>query len=337
MTTPIAKLRIIVATLVLLAAAVLAQPAVAQQPNSVDPNASAVNEQQLLQQLQTIRGLGSIPDTKSYTLEQVQGQEWRNYHEVTLRWIGAVVILGVLALLIFYYLTRGMVRIENGRSGRTIVRFNAYERFVHWMLAACFVVQALSGLNITFGRPLLLPLMSPQAFTTLSSWAKYAHNYLSFPFTLGVILMFFMWAAQNLPTRVDIDWFKRGGGLFGHDNPPSYRFNGGQKLLFWGIVVGGGGLAVSGYMLIFPFYGTDIHTMQLAEVGHSLIGMVFIASMLAHIYLGTIGMEGAFESMSQGTVDLNWAKEHHKLWLEEQGARTPPNSAQQQPTAAPGD
>ncbi len=333
----LAKLRNVVGALMLFAFAVASCPAAAQQPTSVDPNASAVSEQQLLQQLQTIRGLGSIPDTKSYTLEQVQGQEWRHYHEVTLRWIGAVVILGALAVLIFYYLTRGMIRIENGRSGRTIVRFTAYERFVHWMLAACFVILALSGLNITFGRSLLLPLMSPEAFTTLSSWAKYAHNYLSFPFTLGVILMFFMWVAQNLPTWVDIEWLKRGGGLIGHDEPPAYRFNGGQKILFWIVFLGGSAMVASGYMLIFPFYGTDVHTMQLAEVGHSITGMLFIATMLGHIYLGTIGMEGAFGSMSRGTVDVNWAKEHHSLWLEEVTARarqTPPHG---QPTAMPGE
>ncbi len=84
---------------------------------------------------------------------------------MTLRWIGAIAILGILAVLVIFYLARGMVRIEGGRSGCLIVRFNAFERFVHWMTASCFVILALSGLNITFGRPLLLPLMSPGAFT----------------------------------------------------------------------------------------------------------------------------------------------------------------------------
>jgi formate dehydrogenase subunit gamma len=336
MTKLTARLRIVLSALALLAFAALAHSALAQQPQGiVDPNAKAVSESQLLQHSGTISGLGSIPDTKSYTIEQVAGQAWRYYHEVTLRWIGAVVILGVLALLVFFYLTRGMIRIENGRSGRKIVRFNAYERFVHWLLAVCFVLLALSGLNITFGRPLLLPLMSPEAFSTLSAWAKYAHNYLSFPFTLGVILMFFMWVADNLPTRVDIDWLKRGGGMIGHDQPPAYRFNGGQKILFWIVFLGGGAAAISGYILIFPFYGTDIHAMQLAEVGHSIIAMLFIGTMLAHIYIGTIGMEGAFEAMGEGTVDLNWVKEHHSLWLEEENARAqrspPPDRATPQP------
>jgi formate dehydrogenase subunit gamma len=309
---------------------------VAAQAQSVNPTKDAVSEQQLLQQFKTIRGLGTIPDTKSYTLEQPAGRDWRHFHEVTLRWIGGIAILGMLAWLVIFYLSRGMVRIESGRCGRTIVRFNAFERFVHWMTAVCFVILALSGLNITFGRPLLLSLMRPESFTTFSEWAKYAHNYLSFPFTLGVVLIFLMWLGGNLPTRVDIDWLKRGGGMIGRDHPPAYRFSAGQKLIYWIVVLGGGAAAVSGYVLIFPFYGTTIATMQQAEMVHSIVAMLFIAAMLGHIYIGTIGMEGAFEAMGSGTVDLNWAKEHHSLWLEEQGAGSRMDSSKPQPTVAAG-
>ena len=338
MAASIVRFRIIVDGLALLLwIAVSSCPVVAQQPTSVDPNARAVSEQQLLQQFKTIQGRGSIPDTKSYTIEQPAGRDWRHFHEVTLRWIGGVAILGILALLVLFYLWRGMVRIESGRSGHTIVRFNAAERFVHWMTATCFVILALSGLNITFGRPLLLPLMSPEGFTAWSEWAKYAHNYLSFPFTLGVILIFFMWVAGNIPNRVDIEWFRRRGGMVGHDRPPAYRFNGGQKLIYWIVVLGGGAIAVSGYLLMFPFYGTDIQTMQSAEIAHGIIAMLFIAAMLGHIYIGTIGMEGAFEAMGTGTVDVNWAREHHNLWLEEIRAGSQPHLAQQQPVPTPGE
>jgi formate dehydrogenase subunit gamma len=255
---------------------------------------------------------------------------------VTLRWIGGIAILGMLTVLVFFYLSRGMVRIEAGRSGYTIVRFSWFERFVHWMTAVCFVILALSGLNITFGRPLLLPLMKPESFTAFSEWAKYAHNYLSFPFTLGVVLIFLMWIAGNIPTRVDVAWLKRGGGMIGHDHPPAYRFNAGQKLIYWIVVLGGGAAAVSGYALIFPFYGTTIETMQQAEMVHSIVAMLFIAVMLAHVYIGTIGMEGAFEAMGSGTVDLNWAKEHHSLWLEEERARAQMDSSKSQPTIVTG-
>jgi formate dehydrogenase subunit gamma len=333
----LARLRTVIGALALLGLAASVCPVSAEQPTSVNPTKSAVTEQQLLQQFKTIQGRGSIPDTKSYTIEQPAGRDWRHFHEVTLRWIGAVAILGVLGLLIIFYLSRGMVRIKSGRSGHTIVRFNAAERFVHWMTATCFIILAMSGLNITFGKPLLLPLMSPEAFTAWSEWAKYAHNYLSFPFTLGVVLIFFMWIAGNIPNRVDVEWFKRGGGLIGHDQPPAHRFNGGQKLIYWIVVLGGSAIAVSGYLLIFPFYGTDIQTMQNAEMAHGVIAMLFIAAMISHIYIGTVGMEGAFEAMVEGTVDINWAKEHHNLWLEEVHARAEPHLTQQQPAATPGD
>jgi formate dehydrogenase subunit gamma len=330
-------LRAVVAVLVIVLLAGVGLPAVAQQPNSVNPTNSAVSEDQLLQQFRSIQGRGSIPDTKSYTIEQPEGRDWRHFHEVTLRWIGAISILGMLAMLVVFYLSRGMVRLHSGRSGRTIVRFNAAERSVHWMTATCFIVLALSGLNVTFGKKLLLPVMSPEAFTAWSEWAKYAHNYLSFPFTLGVVLIFFMWIAGNIPNRVDVEWFKRGGGLFGHDQPPAYRFNGGQKLIYWIVVLGGGAIAVSGYVLIFPFYGTDIQSMQSAEIVHAVVAMLFIAAMIAHIYIGTVGMEGAFEAMGTGSVDINWAKEHHALWLEEENRRAGAGQSPRQPVATPGE
>jgi formate dehydrogenase subunit gamma len=311
----------------------IAGSAVAQQPTSVDPTADAVKEQQLLQQLRRIQGLGTIPDTKSYVIEQPMGREWRRFHEVWLHWIGAIAVLGMLVLLTIFYLVRGRVRIESGRSGINIVRFSAFERFVHWMTATCFVILALSGLNITFGKDILLPLMGPSAFSTWSLAAKYAHNFLSFPFVLGVILIFFMWLRGNIPNKVDVAWFKRGGGMVGRDQPPAYRFNGGQKGVYWIVVLGGTAVAVSGYVLMFPFYRTTIADMQLAQVVHGVVAVLFIAAILAHIYIGTIGMEGAFEAMGKGTVDLKWAEEHHSLWLQEENARTGPGELQRQPSA----
>jgi len=335
MTKFVAHLRVLASALALVFVVALAAPAGAQQPSSVNPNGSAVQEQQLLNQLKEVKGLGTIPDSKSYLIEHPAGRDWRHFHEVTLKWIGGIAILGVLAVLIIFYLWRGMVRIQSGRSGRVIVRFNGFERFVHWMTATCFIILAISGLNITFARPLLAATFGSDGFTTWSEWAKYAHNYLSFPFTIGVVLIFLIWIAGNIPNAVDVQWFKRGGGIVGHDHPPAYRFNAGQKAIYWIVVLGGGAVAITGYMLMFPFYGTDIDTMQSAEMIHAIVAMLFIAAMLGHIYIGTIGMEGAFEAMGQGTVDLNWAKEHHSLWLEDEKARTGPNRSQRQPMATP--
>jgi formate dehydrogenase subunit gamma len=299
----------------------VAVPAQAQQPNSVNPSGNAVKEEQLLNALQgggNVSGRISIPDKKESVLIQPGGRDWQAFHQITLKWIGAISILGMLLLLVGFYLFRGMVRIERGRSGRTIVRFNAAERFVHWMTATCFIILAISGLNITFGKSLLLPLMSPGAFTTWSQALKYAHNYLSFPFTFGVILMFLMWIGGNIPSKADVEWVKRGGGIVGDDHPPAPRFNAGQKMIYWIVVIGGSAVAISGYLLMFPFYGTGIAGMQLAQIVHGIVALLFVAAMLGHIYIGTIGMEGAFEAMGTGEVDVNWAKEHHSLWFEQE-------------------
>ena len=311
--------------------AAISAPSTAQQ---VNPTASSVKEQQLLQELNRIQGRVSIPDQRSGVLEQPAGRDWREFRNVTLRWIGGIAILGMLAALVIFYLSRGMVRLESGRSGRSIVRFTAFERFVHWMTATCFIILAISGLNITFGRPLLLPLIGFEAFSEWSQWAKYAHNYLSFPFTIGVVLIFLMWVAGNIPNKVDINWLKRGGGMVGHDHPPAYRFNAGQKAIYWIVVIGGGALAVTGYELMFPFYVSGIEGMQLAQIVHSIVAVLFVAAMLAHIYIGTIGTEGAFEAMGTGTVDVNFAREHHSLWLEEQQARAGVNDTRPAAAAA---
>jgi formate dehydrogenase subunit gamma len=335
MAAMLAQARFIIGALALALVVTLAAPALAQQPSSVNPTASAVKEEQLLQQMKIISGRGSIPDAKSYNLEQPAGRDWREFHQVTLPWIAAIAILGMLAILVVFYLVRGMVKIESGRSGRVIVRFNAFERFVHWLTATCFIILAISGLNITFGKQLLLPLIGADAFSAWSLWAKYAHNYLSFPFTIGVILIFLIWLAGNIPNRGDVEWLKRGGGIVGHDHPPAYRFNAGQKMIYWIVVIGGAAVAVSGYMLMFPFYGTDVADMQWAQITHGVVAALFVAIMIAHIYIGTIGMEGAFEAMGTGTVDVNWAREHHALWLQEEQARTGPAQRQAQPHATP--
>jgi formate dehydrogenase subunit gamma len=334
MSTLLRTFRLLVAMVALTGLALVATPVSAQQqPNSVNPTADAVKEDQLLNQLKIVNGRGTIPDVKSYNLEQPRGRDWRHFQEVLLPWIGAIAILGMLALLVVFYLIRGMVRLEAGRSGRTIVRFNAFERFVHWMTATCFVVLAITGLNITFGRKLLLPLMSPDAFTAWSQAGKYAHNFLSFPFTLGVILIFLMWIAWNLPTGDDVEWLKEGGGLLRRPKhpPPAGRFNAGQKAIYWIVVLGGGAMAATGYMLMFPFYLTDVAGMQTTAMVHGTVAVLFVAVMIAHAYIGTIGMEGAFEAMGTGTVDLNWAKEHHGKWVAEEVAKgrsaAPPSGA----------
>jgi formate dehydrogenase subunit gamma len=301
---------------------VLAVPASAQQAGQrVDPDASVTSQEQLLQQELRIQGRIDIQNRTADVLIQPVGRIWRYYHEVVLHWTGAVVILGIIAVLAIFYLIVGRLRISAGRSGVKILRFRAFERFSHWLTAVSFVVLGLTGLNITFGKLLLLPLIGPSAFTSVAEAAKYIHDFTSFSFVAGLVLIVALWIKDNVPRRVDIVWLKRGGGFIKSKHAPAGRFNAGEKLVFWFAVFAGTAVAVSGYMLLFPFAVTNVTGMQVAQVVHSLTAVVFIAVIIAHIYIGTLGMEGAFEAMGTGEVDLNWAKEHHDLWLQEQIAK----------------
>src|SRR5882757_3438919 len=306
-----------VCSVVSLAAPLHAQPQVAP----VNPDASAVNEQTLLQQVPRIEGRIDIPNERASVLMQPAGRVWRYFHEVILRWTGAIVILGMIALLAIAYLVIGRLRISAGRSESKVPRFNAFERFSHWLTAATFVMLGLTGLNVTFGKLLLLPIIGPEAFTSFSEAAKYVHNFVSFAFVVGLVLIVVMWMKDNIPRKVDIVWLKEGGGFIRSKHPTSGRFNAGEKLVFWFALGAGAAVSVSGYLLLFPFYVTNIAGMQIAQVVHSIIAVLFVAVIIAHIYIGTLGMEGAFEAMSTGSVDLNWAKEHHELWLEDEIAK----------------
>lgn len=303
-----------------------------QQPTSVNPTASSVQEQQLFRELNpTVTGRISIPDQRAGVLIQPAGRDWRNFRQGTLLWIGALAILGMGAVLAAFYAWRGRIRIESGPAGVRILRFNGFERFMHWLTASCFLVLALSGLNITFGRHLLLPLIGADAFAALSQAGKYAHNFLAFPFMLGLALMLVIWIRDTIPGALDIAWLKAGGGLIGKGHPPARRFNAGQKMVFWSVILGGTALSGSGMLLLFPFSATDIAGMQLAQIVHGVVSVLLVAVIIAHIYIGTMGMEGAFDAMGSGEVDLNWAKEHHALWVAEKQGEAPPAGRRAQP------
>ena len=329
------------ARLILNAAAIaglitFAAPASAQQPGSiVDPQANVLSEQTLLRQAPRVEGLIDQNDERERVLIQPAGRYWDHFHEITLRWLGAIVIFGTLAALAVGYFALGRLRISAGRSGRKVPRFNAFERFAHWLTAVSFVILGISGLNITFGKLLLLPVIGDNAFSTFSQVAKYTHNYTSFSFVIGFALVVANFIKDNIPDAVDFEWFKRGGGFIKSKHAPARRFNAGEKLVFWGALAAGVAVSVSGYFLLFPFYITGIAGMQVALVVHSVIAMLFVALILGHIYIGTLGMEGAFEAMATGEVDFNWAKEHHDLWLEDQLAKGRVSNSPGRPSATP--
>jgi len=310
--------------LLALSAPIIAAPAFAQTASGTARGSISADEMEMQRLLQggRVEGRTSIPDPQSGVLIQPQGKAWRDFHNVTLAWVGGIAVGGMLLILAVFYFTRGRIAIEAGPAGRTITRFNWLERGNHWMVASSFIVLGISGLNLTFGRHVLLPIMGPYAFAEVSLWGKIAHNYVAFPFTLGIVVMLLLWVKDNIPNGRDIEWFKTGGGLVGKGHSQAGRFNGGQKMVFWITVVGGAIVAASGYFLIFPFWGDlGVADMQLAHIIHSVLSVLMVAAMIAHIYIGSLGMEGAFDAMGSGQVDLNWAKEHHSLWVDQEMAK----------------
>ncbi|MFY9771053.1 MAG: formate dehydrogenase subunit gamma [Xanthobacteraceae bacterium] len=316
MTYLVARARFIFAAAMVGCLVAFAAPALAQQAGApIDPQADVVNEQTLLREFPRIQGDINQLDQRARVLIQPAGRTWDYFHQVVLRWIGAIAIIGTLAVLAAAYFFVGRLRIAAGRSGRKILRFKPFERLAHWLTAISFVVLGITGLNITFGKALLLPLIGPDAFSAFSQYAKYTHNFVSFAFVLGLAVIVAIFIKDNIPDKTDLEWFKQGGGFVKSKHAPARRFNAGEKLVFWGALGAGVLVAVSGYLLLFPFYVTNIFGMQIAQGLHAVIAMLFIALILGHIYIGTLGMEGAFEAMWTGEVDYSWAKEHHDLWL----------------------
>jgi formate dehydrogenase subunit gamma len=299
-------------------------PAPAQLGPDTNPTArpmaglTAPSEADMLRALQGVQGNVTIQDRKAATLVQPQGRTWRETMQGAVRAWGAWLVFGMIALVTAFYLLRGSIMIEGGRSGRTIERFNDFERFTHWMTASSFLTLALTGLNVTYGRYLLLPLLGPDAFSSWSAFAKLLHNFVAFPFILGLIIMFVIWIGNNFPNRHDWQWIMQGGGIFVKGlHPPARKFNFGQKIVFWSVMIGGAIIAISGIMLLFPFWFGSMETQQLMAVLHSIFALILIAVIIGHIYIGTLGMEGAWDAMYTGQVDERWAKEHHSVWASE--------------------
>lgn len=286
-----------------------------------------------------VQGTVSIPDPNAAQLIQSQGESWRAWRNGPLSTFGGWSLLGMVILLALFFALRGRIKIDAGASGRTVERFNAIERFAHWLTAVSFIVLAITGLNLLYGRYVLLPILGPEVFSAISVAGKYAHNFISFAFMLGVVMMVVLWLRHNIPNRHDLIWLSKAGGLFSKNvHPPSKKFNAGQKVIFWVVVIGGLSISLSGISLLFPFefkmfegtyavlnvFGaglpetlTPMQEMQLSQLWHTVVGLFLIAVVLAHIYIGSIGMEGAFAAMGSGMVDENWAREHHNLWIAE--------------------
>lgn len=272
----------------------------------------------ILQEARFREGIATIPGDERGVLVQPQGRTWREFRNSSLAYGGALYVFGASLLIALFLAWRGRIGIAEGESGKTISRFTTFERANHWMTATSFLLMALTGLVILYGSGLIRPWLGAGAFSSLAEFSAWSHMTLAVPFLLGVLVMAVIWTRENLPERLDWNWLKHGGGFLRSDgqHPPARKFNAGQKLVFWGVVIGGLALLASGLFLMFPFYWAGYTGMQVAQVLHAAIGLLMIGLIIGHIYIGTIGMQGAFEAMWSGRVDSNWAKEHHSLWYE---------------------
>ncbi|MGC2856030.1 formate dehydrogenase subunit gamma [Novispirillum sp. DQ9] len=274
-------------------------------------------------------GRVTIPDAKAGRLVQTNGMDWLRFRQDVVGFWGAVAVLGMLTALSAFFMIRGRIKIDSGRSGRLIQRFTRIEVVGHWLTAISFLLLALTGLVILYGRDWLLPWMGPEVFAGVARAGKYAHNFGGFAFMAGLLMIFVMWVRHNVWDRYDFNWILKGGGLLSKGHPPADKFNFGQKTVFWMVTLVGLALSVSGLNLLMPFWFLpDIETMQVVQLIHAGLGVGLFALMLAHIYIGSVGMESAFDAMSTGYVDINWAREHHSAWVDrhvaEHGEPPPP-------------
>jgi len=278
-------------------------------------------------------------------LIQSAGMPWWKFREGPLRTYGGFLLLGTLAALLLFYLGRGRIPVDGGLAGTTITRFKAFERFAHWLLAGSFILLGVTGLLSLFGRAILLPYFGKELNSVVLIASKWVHNNVSWAFMIALVIVFVLWVYHNIPNRTDLVWIKQGGGIFSDAHPPARKFNFGQKIIFWGVIVLGASVSASGLSLLFPFeipmfaktfailndaglpqaFGlgtlqTEMspqQEMQLAQAWHAIVSFVMMAMIIAHIYIGSVGMEGAYSAMGNGEVDEKWAHQHHSIWYDE--------------------
>ena len=327
-------------------------PVQAQQQGEVPGQALGLSSDSDLWRYVRTGNAGStqMKNELSAVMIQSEGDNWRAFRNGPLSNVGAFAVMGIIGLLVVFYFIRGKIRIDAGPSGDTILRFGTIDRFAHWLMAGSFVVLGITGLNLLYGRYILLPVIGKDAFAAFTTFGKYAHNYLAFAFMAGLALSFVLWVRHNVPNRLDLEWLKAGGGIFKKGvHPPARKFNAGQKIIFWAVMIGGLSVSLSGIALLFPFQTsmfadtfallnvigfnlptdmTGMQEQQLNQLWHGIVSMALMTMIIAHIYIGSVGMEGAIDAMNTGHVDRNWAKEHHNLWVEEEDQKGSPKPAE---------
>ena len=260
----------------------------------------------------------SVPGREMNVLMEDTGHWWRSLRNGPVTFYGGVAILAFPILLLVFYAIKGSFKLHDKPTGRLIERFNSVERMSHWTMAISFVLLSLTGLSILFGKYVLLPLLGPSVFGWLLTVGKNIHNFVGPLFLFSIILVFFIFVKDNFFEKGDMGWLAKFGGMLSGTEIPSGRFNAAEKVWFWlGVVLLGVVVSASGVIMLFPNWDTVRELMAEANLVHAIAALVFATLSLSHIYLGTIGTEGAFKGMREGYVDETWAREHHQLWYEE--------------------
>ncbi len=261
-------------------------------------------------------GYTAVVGQETDVLIQSRGQVWREIRGGPVATLGAILVLGVILAVLTFHFTKGGAKLEH-RTGKKVLRWSALDRVLHWYNATLFIILAITGMSMLWGRAVLIPVLGKEGFAAYAAFAKPVHDYLALFFAVGLIVIVLKWFKRNIWASYDKEWLKNLGGSFNGTHPPAGFANAGEKLYFWALVITGTGIVVSGFYMLFPNLGFTREAMQNANVIHGISSLVIIAFACGHIYLGTAGTEGALEGMWTGEVDEGWAKQHHGLWLEE--------------------
>ena len=245
------------------------------------------------------------------------GEAWRQVRNQYLIPYGGSLLLIVLGAIALFYWRKGTIELHGQETGRKIERFTPFERSAHWANAIAFCALAISGIVMAFGKFFILPVIGTALFGWLTYALKNIHNFAGPLFAVSLVIVIVTFVRDNIPSKEDITWVLKGGGLISGTEVPSHRFNAGEKILFWsgvfflGLVVVGSGLVLD---KLIPGLVYERGTMQISHMVHAVATFLMMAMFLGHIYMGTIGMQGAYSAMRDGYVDETWAKEHHELW-----------------------
>jgi len=280
-------------------------------------------------------GISTVQGQEVGVLVQRSASAWQQFRSGAIAQLLPWTIVVMAVILVLYHLIFGRAKLDRPLSGRRVPRWSWFNRLLHWTTAVTFIALAVTGLSMLIGRELLIPLLGKAGFATWAQASIQVHNVIGPLFSVCIALMIVLWVWSNFPNKVDLAWLKAGGGMFSKDSHPSAgRFNAGEKLWFWLLVVGGGAVVVSGILLVGPKYahllpgqlvalfdGLGRAEMQQAHIIHAIVAILWTAVALGHIYIGTAGTEGAFEGMSTGYVSEEWARQHHDLWYEQMASR----------------